>query len=77
MDFEKERTYSKFSLTDGESVSERVLSVNAAVDVLDLLTYSDCKTLLFHSVIQNESACFNWRDLHFSPRIFVSVMQQS
>jgi hypothetical protein len=63
-EFEKGRTYSKFSHKDGESVSERVLSVNAAVDGLDFLKYSDFKNFTFYSVVENESACFKWRDLY-------------
>jgi hypothetical protein len=69
LEFEKGQTSSKFSLKDGETVTERVLSVNAAVNVFDFLTYSDCKNVLFYSVIENESACFQWRDLYFFPHV--------
>ena len=60
---------------DGGSVSERILSDNAAMNALDFLMYSDCKNSLFYGVIKNESACFKWRDLYFFfYRIFDLVM---
>jgi len=49
------------------SLCGRILSVNAAVDVLDFLTYFNSKNVQFYSVIKNESVCFRWRDLYFFP----------